>query len=163
MKLYLQAHFNLLKTKIVETEKRLVEAGKEIGEAVNQSSETWHDNAPFEVARDNVKLIDRQLQSLMSLVQDARIVNVNESNEVAIGSLVETKNQFEVKGHSEWYLIGSYWVPNNTENSGSFEDPILMSYHSPLAKVMLGKKAGDKVTFGKICLIIEQVKPISQN
>ena len=54
-----QDEFNLLEEKKVKLLKRLKEAGEDAWDALQQSSETWHDNAPLDVARLNWELASK--------------------------------------------------------------------------------------------------------
>ena len=44
--------------RIAELQKEIQELGPEFYEVFNQSSETWHDNAPFDALRDRQSLLD---------------------------------------------------------------------------------------------------------
>ena len=69
-----------LHIQLKEKEKQLNEASKLIGEATDQSSETWHDNAPFDVAVEKTKLLDKQYKILCEKIKNAMVVEPQNKN-----------------------------------------------------------------------------------
>lgn len=113
--------------------------GQEMGEANAQSSETWHDNAPLDVAQREFERIQRQLEDMEKVIRTAKIVTVDEkaASVVTIGSEVTFLDQ---DGNERTVKIGSY-LP--AEGAGS------ISYEAPVAKILMGAEVGD-VAEGKI-------------
>lgn len=46
-----------MRRRIAELEKQIRDLGTEFYDALNQSSETWHDNAPFDALRDRQSVL----------------------------------------------------------------------------------------------------------
>lgn len=92
---FLPEDFLVLLEKITELEKKLVQFGRELGESTEQSSETWHDNATYDVARFNFEMTAAELQKLIEIRNGAMILdpNQNQPNLIAIGSTVKILNQ----------------------------------------------------------------------
>lgn len=74
-KLYLtQEEMNNLLFELRQKEIELNHASKTISEATTQSSETWHDNAPFDAAVEHTKILDIQYKALLNKVRNATVV-----------------------------------------------------------------------------------------
>lgn len=54
-------------------EKTLTTYQKEVGETTSQGAESWHDNAPYEALRDNIKISDKMAVDARRLLNDAQI------------------------------------------------------------------------------------------
>lgn len=102
---------------------------------MNQSSETWHDNAPFDVVRDKQTLLNMELKNLRSIRSESQKVVSKPSKKVIIGSKVELVGASRLE-----LMIGGNWV--GREKVGSC---MLISCESPIAQLLLGKKVGDTV------------------
>ncbi|OGI98633.1 hypothetical protein A3H53_01295 [Candidatus Nomurabacteria bacterium RIFCSPLOWO2_02_FULL_40_10] len=107
---------------------------REKGEFTKQSAETWHDNAPFEEAERQYKLLSSQLGELLRLKEQAQEVEPPFSkNKVAIGLKVTFKDM--ASGALTTFMVGSYMVLVNEESN--------ISYASPLAQLILGARVGE--------------------
>ena len=92
---FLPEDFELLLKKIAELEAKIVECGQALGESTEQSSETWHDNATYDVARMNFELTARELQKLIEVRNSAIIIqpSLTITEEVILGSIVTILNE----------------------------------------------------------------------
>jgi len=136
---FLQQDYDALVRKKVSLILELRTSGQDIGEAGQQSSETWHDNAPLEVAQREFERLHKRLEEIDKIVQGAEIVQVETvaTTCAGIGSEVTFRNQ---DGKEQTVKIGSY-VPE--------EGSISVSYVAPIAKMLLGAHVGDIVE-GKV-------------
>ncbi len=133
---FTRGDYEKLQKKIRETEDKLDEVSKQIGEACQQSSETYHDNFPFEEAVRQQGLWSRKLRDLIDLQRDVEIVHPTaDPAEVAIGSSVTVEDM--TTGRQETYTIGSHGV------AGYSDEPNVISYDSPLGDCLMGAQKGN--------------------
>lgn len=108
-----------------------------IGEAAGSES-NWHDNAAFDYANMDFDLKSAQLASLEKKLQNVElIIPRQETDKVGIGNSVVI--QFLDKTDQETFTI------LGPDDSG--KKPGWLSYLSPLAKSIIGKKEGETVIF----------------
>lgn len=127
--------------RVEELEKEIQGLGPEFYEVFNQSSETWHDNAPFDALRDRQSVLAAELQSLRTVLRQSTIsVPRSKKNTVGIGSTVTLEN-------GKHYFIAGDWTPHaGQEKAGA----LVISAGTPLAQAMIGKKVGGEIEAGKI-------------
>ncbi len=114
--------------------------GPEFYEVFNQSSETWHDNAPFDALRDRQSVLDAERQYLRQILRASLpAVPRQWPNRVGVGSLVELQDGQGKTGH---YFIAGDWTAFTGQQR---EGAVIMSCNAPLAKELIGKKVGDSV------------------
>lgn len=115
------------------------ERTQDMSEANNQSSETWHDNAPLDVAQQEFDRLVQRRTEIDTIIRKAVVVQVGKEAEelVSIGSEVTFLDQDDKR---RTIKIGSH-TPQ--EGSGT------VSYLAPLASILMGSKKGDVVD-GKI-------------
>ena len=94
------------------------------------------ENADYHAAREEQAIIEGRIQELEYMVEHASIISEESSDTVKIGSSVVIRYDDE-DDLEEYKIVGS------TE-SDPFENKI--SNESPIAKALLGKKKGSKVT-----------------
>lgn len=125
----------LLDARVRELQKALQDLGEEFGIAVNQSSETWHDNAPFDVARDKQSLIQQELLKLRMVRRESLKYIAKRTKKVQIGSKVILRGVNEIK-----IMIGGNWVGRD-----ELDGYKLITCDAPVARLLLGKSLGDEV------------------
>jgi len=88
---FLPEDFLELRKKIIELEQEVIEFGREVGESTEQSSETWHDNATYDVARFNFETTAAKLQELIVIRNKATLIEprTQPPDKVVIGSTVK--------------------------------------------------------------------------
>lgn len=94
------------------------------------------ENADYHAAREEQAIIEWRIQELEYMVEHASIISEESSDTVKIGSSVVIRYDDE-DDLEEYKIVGS------TE-ADPFENKI--SNESPIAKALLGKKKGSKVT-----------------
>ncbi len=108
--------------------------------AMNESSETFHDNAPAEALRDESIVYSSRNRSLLSILEKIQIIDYpsEELNFITIGSLVSL--QFENGDTEQFYIAG-------VVNYSKINDPevTLCSYKSPVGKLLVGRNVGNKI------------------
>ena len=135
-------------TRIAELEQLIQDLGEDFRDAFTQSSETWHDNSPFEAVRDTQSMYAAELHQLRTLIRSSTLVAPKKKRgTVGVGSLVALQNgtQYRIAGdwtqHAGRHHDGTYWV----------------SRHTPVAQALLGKRLGDNVSFGTNQTTIESI------
>jgi transcription elongation GreA/GreB family factor len=125
--------------RIAELQKEIQDLGPEFYEVFNQSSETWHDNAPFDALRDRQSLLDAELQKLRQILRDSLPGEpVREKRKVSVGATIELSD-------GRRYFIAGDW----TFRAGQLHDgAVVVSCQAPLAKALLGKTTNEEVMFG---------------
>ena len=132
---FLKQDFNDLCCKIDELRKKLAEISHEMGEACRQSSETYHDNFPFEEGRRQQDMVSGRLRELVYIKNRASIVEPNIfQNCVSIGKIIVIKDLGT--NQEETYKIGSHMIFNRQHG--------YISYSAPLINIISGAKAGEK-------------------
>lgn len=124
--------FEILKQKELSLLERYKDAWKLAGEALQQSSETWHDNAPLDVARQTGELASKKLREVQDILSSSTIVDriPIHPQTVSIGAKVT----FSIDGDNEQsYIIGGYQT----------EIPWRVSYNAPIIRPLIGKRVGD--------------------
>lgn len=123
--------------RIAELEQSIQALGPEFNIALNQSSETWHDNAPFDALRDEQALMVAEMQNLKEVIFKAAIeVPAPAKGRVGIGSKVTVSGA----GKNHHYLLAGNWSPR----AGHKQDggQIVVSCESPIGRALLGAKTG---------------------
>lgn len=131
--------------RIDELEQEILNMGPEFHDALCQSSETWHDNAPFDAARDKQSVLAAEQQKLRRIIREATLVKeVSEKGRVQIGSFVELSD-------GSRYRIAGDW----THKAGKHDDGVTwISCRAPLAVSMIRRQVGDMVQVGRSELTI---------
>jgi transcription elongation GreA/GreB family factor len=126
--------------RIAELEKAIQNLGPEFNVALNQSNETWHDNAPFDALRDTQAIMVAEMQMLKDVLFKAAIsVPAGKAGRVNIGARVTVNNN----GRTHVYLVAGHWSPlAGTKQAGA----VVISCSSPLGNALLGAKIGATVT-----------------
>ena len=134
MYLFLEEDFKDLCLKIDELTKKLAEIGQEMGESCRQSSETYHDNFPFEEGRRQQNMVSDRLNEFIRIKNQTKIVKPDiMQNFVSIGKVVIIQDQETMS--EETYKIGSYMIFKRLHG--------YVSYSAPLIKIIEGAKKGD--------------------
>lgn len=122
--------------------RRQAELGKHLGEAMNQSSETWHDNAPAEAVTHEAKIVASVAQKNIAVINDNELFEYDEGNDetVTLGSIIDIKY---IKGG---YTAKLFLTGVTREAEGLFDDSDdveFVTLSSPIGSAVIGKAAGD--------------------
>jgi transcription elongation GreA/GreB family factor len=160
--LFLQKDFEALKAKAKQLEKESEKLGKKIRETTTESSESWHDNAPFDTVMQELGMLKKQLEEIGKLIRKAKIVQPSEdNNKVGIGNIVKV---IDGESKERWYQIGSYRIMAVKTQKGrnSEKNPLIISYTSPIGQKLLNKKQGEEIEVDLLTktsiLTIEEIK-----
>lgn len=136
---------NWARMRIAQLEQEIQALGPAFYDVFNQSSETWHDNAPFDALRDHQSVLDAELQSLRSVLRNSLpSVPKQKQNVVGVGSTVTLK---DAKGTHFRYMVAGDW----TYRAGQTANGVtVVSREAPLARDLAGKKIGATSRFGEI-------------
>lgn len=128
-----------------------VRLGVQLGEAMNQSSETWHDNAPADaINTQSVVLSSQAGKTGQALSSSIRFEYPTEADpQVTLGSVVEIlyadDNDPELI-----YLTGATRdidTINNHTDAGFSDDFDAVTISSPLGQCLLGANEGEERTY----------------
>lgn len=132
----------LARQRIADIEREILEMGPAFHEALNQTSETWHDNAPFDALREKQAVLAAELQTLKeALNKSAPTLPHAPEQLVGIGSRVKLENKAKQSQHH--YMLAGHWTYRLGEFIGKH---MIISCQSPLGSSLLGKKVGNVVT-----------------
>ncbi|QQG50795.1 MAG: hypothetical protein HZB75_04720 [Candidatus Saccharibacteria bacterium] len=135
--------------RISELQNEIQALGPEFYEVFNQSSETWHDNAPFDALRDRQSVLDAELQQLRNVLRSSSLtIPKPRKGMVGIGSRVVLQN-------GAAYLVAGDWTPRAGQN---WQGAIVINCNTPLAQQIIGKKVGAEIQVGHITTHIEEVQ-----
>lgn len=123
----LQAELKELKDKKLPKAIKRVATARELGDL--------RENAEYHAAREDHAWIQGRIEELEAIVQNARVVEDNETDADAVGIGKTVKVQ--VNGHEQEFHIVGEWEANPMEKK--------ISHESPLGKALVGKKVGEKV------------------
>lgn len=76
MKILLE-DYELLKTRLEEISKELKDLAPEFKEALNQSTETWHDNSPWDDAKLRERILLTEQDQLRKVFRECEVVKLN--------------------------------------------------------------------------------------
>ena len=134
--------------RIAELEGLIQDLGEDFRDAFTQSSETWHDNSPFEAVRDKQSMYAAELHQLRTLIRTSTLVAPKKKRgTIGIGDTVTLSNGRQYKLAGSWthkagkHADGAYWVSSGT----------------PVAQAVLGRRAGDEVAIGAIRATITEI------
>lgn len=133
------------RARIAELEAEILALGPEFRDAFTQTSETWHDNAPFEIVRDRQSVLSAERQHLSGLLKRSLVsVPKQKRGVIGIGSVVTLRNK---KGQLQQFKIAGDWTPK----AGQIIDGCMIASRvAPIAQVLLSKKVNDVTPFGTI-------------
>jgi len=132
------------KNRIQELDKEIQELGPEFYDVFNQSSETWHDNAPFDALRDRQSVLFAEVSHLKAIIRDSLpSVPKLRKDVVGIGTIVT----LEHNGKQKRLLIGGDWTYRSGRNVG---DATVVSCQAPIGQAVMRKKGGTETPYGTI-------------
>ncbi len=116
------------------------ELGRSLGEAMRQSSETWHDNAPAEAIRNESQVATLLADKAIKLLQYGKEFDYEtEGNTVSLGSVVDIR--YDKTGNIITTLVtgATYDIKDFCGNS----DIKGVTIFSPIGKAILDLSVGD--------------------
>ena len=130
---FLPEDFAELNNQIRSIADRIKNIGKEMGASCEEGAETFHDNFAFEDGERQQRMWSNRLRDLIRIQSSADICKPSKNYvSVHIGCKV-TISDIE-NGEEKTIRIGSYMNFNGNES---------VSYNAPLARILMGKKAGE--------------------
>jgi len=93
------------------------------------------ENAEYHAARERQRMIDKKLGELNNLLVKSQIVDPSKSDLSRVGfGTTFTLADVDSEEEDKYTVVGSYEA-NSSKN--------IISYHSPIAKLAIGKQIGD--------------------
>ena len=153
--LMLPSDYRRLKEAVSEHENRYRTTLAGTADAVDISSETWHDNPAFDEIQQQAKMSFNQFKKLEVVLKDAVVIDVPPADGSA---QIGTRIVFSWNGDdtdTDSIVLTGYAVPGSPEEE--------VSTASPLGQLLLGAKPGDlvqgKINDRKVRLKITSVEP----
>lgn len=145
------------------------ELGQLLNEAMSQSSETWHDNAPADAISNDSRNLAEAASAAIRIINESDVYSYEARPEdgVTLGSFVSARYHNKDE-QSFFYITGA------TRELGERQDFLpqvddlgIITAHSPIGRALLGVKEGGSVDFktprGRTMTIhvegIRQLKP----
>ena len=108
------------------------------GKAAAGDSNSWHDNAEYDVHARNEMMLAEQVSEIMRLIESVSVVGDPESHKiVAVGHIITLQLQ---NGEKKRYEVGGYGEADLSRR------PPKLSYNAPILCQFLGKPTGHRVT-----------------
>jgi len=140
----------LARERIARIEQDLRDMAPDIQEALDQSSETWHDNAPFEALRDKRSNLLQEITYIKTvLASSTKVVPRAKPGTVGVGSVVRVRNARTGQVFS-YYIAGDWTLRTGETHDGA----VVISRGSPLGAALLGKRPGDTAELGSMMLTV---------
>lgn len=135
--------------RIQEINEEIRALGSDFGDAFTQSSETWHDNAPFEAVRDKQSQLAAELATMKKIrAHSALTVPRPKRGRVGCGSLVTLEN-------GKKYKVAGDWTPHAGHK---VEGYIVVSAKSPVGAALMNARKGGIVRIGSHESLISEIQ-----
>jgi hypothetical protein len=126
----LQEDYDLAKARLAQIKQDLRDLAEEFNIVLNQSSETWHDNAPWDDAKGRERVLLVEQENLQKILIEARV------EEVTTKSLIGNKHKVNFNGSEvKIYLAGNFTMRMGQKVDGY----TIVSLESPVAQSLLIK------------------------
>lgn len=125
--------------------RKIKDLGEEFHEVLNQSSETWHDNAPFDAVVDKQSLLYAEYSHLKHIILNSKkIVSSKSHSKVQIGQQVTVSKS----GTKKIYYIAGDWsyLTGKLNKNGA----LVVTCQTPLAQALIDKSVGENTAYGII-------------
>lgn len=132
--------------RIQEIEQAILDLGEDFRDAFTQSSETWHDNSPFEAVRDKQSILAAELQSLRNIIATSTTCVAKTTKTAGIGNDVTVVSKTSHKQMK--YRLGGDWTPHPGKNC-PLSNTVSISRTSPIGKEIFGEQVGHCFKFQK--------------
>lgn len=134
------------KSAMAKLARKQQQLGEALGEAMSQSSETWHDNAPAEAVSHASLVLSESAKPVQRILGEGVTFEYSdEVDVVTLGSVVTAR--FDNSQEAIRYLITGA-TRELPESIGQFSDKVsVVTLSSPIGKAMFNAKVGDTVEF----------------
>ena len=136
---YTQEAYDDLQKNIKSVEENLKEARLRMG--ATAQADTWHDNAGFDQANEDVRNLMSQLSQLHAARSNAVVVESSKSGTIEVGSKVTV--EFE-DGDIETVIVDGRSM---SSTAGVDEEVMRVSTASPMGAALIGHRQGDLVSY----------------
>lgn len=128
------------KKRIAELERLIEELGPAFHAAFTQTSETWHDNAPFEAVRDHQAVLAAEMHGLKVVLRKASLGTPKvRKGSVTIGSRILLSDE---AGTQRRFLMAGDWTIAPGEVRDGYT---VVTRNAPLGQSLYGAKPGDVI------------------
>lgn len=124
--------FRRLQERIKTLEAELSRLQSQVADAAEIGGNQWHDNASYEQLVIDIRGVDHQLSEAHRILNRAMIVDASgETDKVLVGTIVKLL----LDGTEETWRIAGYGESDPDQN--------ILAYNTPLAHLIMGKRAGE--------------------
>jgi transcription elongation GreA/GreB family factor len=142
--LLLQHELTMARAVMLELSEELTETAELVGEAMSQSSETWHDNAPGDAALEELAKARGRAAVLRHVILNHQVVEYPEMSDprIQIGSVAT----LHIPDWSETIKVLVSGGVRNLYSEASYFGLVdeVVSYSSPLASAVIHLAEGDQ-------------------
>jgi len=117
--LFIKEDLDVLQKQLENLRKKFKEAASDAGKSCRETSETFHDNFPYEQAMRDMEMYGRMIAEIGVIVSSAETVSPPSKEDpfVSMGTIIKVLDLSS--DHYEWIRIGGYMVlSENEEKSG---------------------------------------------
>lgn len=125
------------------------ELSRLLGEAMEQSSETWHDNAPADAINERARMLVPRAEFVIAAINTAVLIEYpTAANATAtLGSIVEVRYPRDTE-ESHILLTGVCRALPAFRNREAYAPNLeVVTFQSPLGDALFGQEAGSHVNF----------------
>ena len=138
MRQYTQEAYDDLLASVSQCKESLAAAKMRMGKTAQE--DTWHDNAAFDQAQEDVRSLTAQLRNLEHQLAGAKVVSRSASTVIGVGSVVRVMYDDYADDQETLTLDGR-------AISNAPGDMTHVSTSSPIGAALLGRQVGDLVTY----------------
>lgn len=122
---------------------------EKLGEAMEQSSETWHDNAPAEAIASDSRTLAKMAEQTMRVINESAVFEYPPEHEqtATLGSIVDVR--YSDDPDAEQLILTGATRKINAETLEQLELPSDIqstTLSSPMGRALFGKTAGNTTT-----------------
>ena len=123
-----------------------LQLGRLLGDAMEQSSETWHDNSPAEAAHYEANLLNKKAEQVISGLGAAALIDYPNSadDKVTLGSLVGIRYQDD---DEEFRMLLTGFCRKADVKTDERHDYEVITIKSPVGSALIGKMVGQQIEY----------------
>ncbi len=132
---------------ISSVEKTINDLSRQIQQAIEDGGDSWHDNFSYEEITRQIRMQDTRLSELKLPLQNCKII---ESTKIISHVTISAMVTIEIDNQHKSFRIEGYGYVDLKSN--------IISYNTPIGKVLLGKKMNDSFSFNKKTITIKKIE-----
>lgn len=121
------------------------ELGRLLGDAMQQSSETWHDNAPADAVNQESRALEGRAKSLLTILRNSIDISAPSNAETAITVGSHVVVQFDGDDQDTHFFLSG--AVRDLELPEALSECEVVTVSSPIGSTLLGKSAGETASY----------------